>query len=153
MSGVLSLETCSCISSYYILLYSKTCLQGTLLISQRKCPYMTGVPSSLVLLLCLRIGHCSERVSPDHRVSSHRSVPWRPVLLYYSKPVMRGLLSCRDTFSLSLITGLLYCNNWALSLTTAHGTHSYGMSSNDLLKILLLLFSLRWWWKQPEILL
>ena len=32
-----------------------------------------------------KIGHCSEKVSTVHRVSPHRSVPWRQVSLYVYK--------------------------------------------------------------------
>ena len=38
-----------------------------------RCPFITGF---------LAWGNCSEKMSPDHRVSPHRSVPWRQVLLY-----------------------------------------------------------------------
>ena len=43
------------------------------------CPFVTGS------FTWGKIGHSSEKVSPDYRVSPRHSVPWRQVLLYHIK--------------------------------------------------------------------
>ena len=64
-----------------VLLYSKTCLQGTPLYPRESVPTWQ-VSLHHRFFNMGKIGHRSEKVSPDHRVSPRRSVPWRQVLLY-----------------------------------------------------------------------
>ena len=54
--------------------YSKTCLQGTLQYP-RECVPTSQVSLRHMLFNMGKIGHGSEKVSPGHRVSPHRSVP------------------------------------------------------------------------------
>ena len=67
----------ACISGWY----SKTRLQGTPQYPREYVP-MTGSLCAGSLDNLGEIGHSSEKTSPDQRVSSHRSVPCRQVLLY-----------------------------------------------------------------------
>ena len=68
------------ICGWELYVYSKTCLQGTPLYPRESVPTW---PVSLHhrFLNMGKIGHRFEKVSPDHRLSSRRSVPWRRVLL------------------------------------------------------------------------
>ena len=64
-----------------ILCYSKSCLLETPQYLRESVPTWR-VSLQHRFLKMGQIGHRSEKLSPDHRVSPHRSVPWRQVLLY-----------------------------------------------------------------------
>ena len=66
---------------YQLPVYSKTCLQGTPQYLRESVPTWE-VSLRHSFLNMGKIGHRFEKVSPDHRLFSRRSVPWRQVLLY-----------------------------------------------------------------------
>ena len=93
-------------------IYRWTCLQGHLYIQMNLSsgtPLYTDEPvfrdTSIYRLTCLqghlyiqmgKIGHHSKKMSSVYRVSSHRSVPWRHVLLHRGCPLIR--VSLQDRF-------------------------------------------------------
>ena len=91
--------------------YSKTCLQGTPLYPRESVPTW-HVSLHRRFLNMGKIGHRSDKVSPDHRVSPHRSVPWRQVLLYKEKIVYTTDIvnSSNTTFTHTIYIGnITYC--------------------------------------------
>ena len=86
--------------------YSKTCLQGTPQYPRESVPTWQVSLHHRVLNMG-KIGHRSEKVSPDHRVSPRCSVPWRQVLLYiynvyeFCWPMYTDLGRPGDTFAVA----------------------------------------------------
>ena len=96
-------------------MYSKTCLQGTPQYPRESVPTWQ-VSLRHRFLNMGKIGHHSDKVSPAHRVSSYRSVPWRQVLLY----MIYGITS-RRKMPHNTEVGPLY---WSMSYTWTDHTNS-----------------------------